>query len=265
MTAVELTTVVVTYDSARWVGDCLSSLRGAGFAPARELFVVDNASRDGTADLVRARFPEATLLANRENVGYARAVNQAWRRAGGRFLLVLNPDIVVRPGALTILHRHLAEDPEVGLAAPRLLNADGSLQYSCRRHYTAATYLLRRTPLARLFPDHPVVRRHLMADWDHAEVREVDWVLGAAMMLRREAIGEAVMDERYFIYFEDVDLCVRLQREGWKVVYHPAAVMMHHHQRASAAGLLNRRKYEHLKSWIKFSLKHAHPERAIRR
>jgi GT2 family glycosyltransferase len=197
-------------------------------------------------------------MANVENIGYARAVNQAWNQATGRHLLVLNPDIVVRPLALTVLHHHLEENPRTGLVAPRLLNPDGSLQHSCRRHYTAATYALRRTPLGRLFPDHRIVRQHLMADWDHGETREVDWVLGAAMMMRREAIGDTVMDARYFIYFEDVDLCLRLQREGWEVVYDPAAEMIHHHRRASADGLLNRRKYEHFKSWIRFSLKHSH-------
>lgn len=257
-----LSVVVVSYNSSDFLPACLASLREAPFEPRPEVFVVDNASADGSADLVAARFPEVRLLRNGGNVGYSRAVNQAWREASGDFLLVLNPDIVVRDRALQVLHRHLVDHPEVGLVAPRLLNPDGTLQYSCRRHYTLATYALRRTPLRRLFPDHPIVRRHLMADWDHAEARDVDWVLGAAMMLRREALGATVMDERYFIYFEDVDLCVRLRREGWRVVYEPEAVMLHHHRRASAEGMWNRRKYEHLKSWIKFNLKHARPPAA---
>lgn len=265
MTAPRLTIVLVSYNSSAWLGACLESLRAARFDGARQVLVVDNASRDDSAALVRRRFPEVTLLANADNIGYARAVNQGWRAAGGDSLLVLNPDIVVRPDALQVLHDHLRDHPDVGLVAPRLWNPDGSLQYSCRRHYTAATYLLRRTPLRRVFPDHAVVRRHLMRDWDHDEVREVDWVLGAAMMLRREALGEAVMDERYFMYFEDVDLCLRLQREGFKVVYHPGAEMLHHHRRASADGLWNRRKLEHFKSWVKFNLKHAPGARAARR
>jgi len=260
-----LSVVVVSYNSAPWLPACLRSLRAAAFEPRPQILVVDNASTDGSARLVRDGYPEITLLENGRNVGYSRAVNQAWRESTGEYLLVLNPDIVVRPEALRILHRHLEEHPQVALAAPRLLNPDGTLQYSCRRHYTTATYVLRRTFLRRLFPDHPVVRRHLMADWDHAQVREVDWVLGAAMMLRREALGGTVMDERFFIYFEDVDLCLRLQHEGWAVVYHPDAVMLHHHRRASAQGFLNRRKYEHFKSWVKFSLKHASGERAQRR
>jgi len=255
---VPLSVVVVSFNSAEYLPACLGSLQQSPrWEETLELFVVDNASTDGSADLVARDFPRACLLRNTENVGYARAVNQAWRQATGDALLVLNPDIVVRGDALAVLRGHLASHPDVGLVAPRLLNPDGTLQYSCRRHYTLATYLLRRTPLSRLFPDHPIVRRHLMADWHHAELREVDWALGAALMMPRTALGATVMDERYFIYFEDVDLCVRLRRQGWRIVYHPAAVMVHHHRRASADGGWNRRKYEHLKSWIKFNLKHA--------
>ena len=261
----KLTIVVVSYNSSAWLPACLESVAAAEFRGERQVLVVDNASRDGSPDLVRRRFPDVELVANESNVGYARAVNQGWRRGSGDYLLVLNPDIVVQPDALQILHDHLRDHPDVGLAAPRLLNPDGTLQYSCRRHYTVGTYLLRRTPLRAVFPDHPVVRRHLMADWGHDEVREVDWVLGAAMMLPRAALGDAVMDERYFMYFEDVDLCVRLQREGWRVVYHPQAEMLHHHRRASADGIWNRKKLEHFKSWVKFNLKHPTGARAARR
>jgi len=253
----DLTVVVVSHDSAAWLPDCLTSLRDTSLDPRPQVLVVDNASTDGGPDLVRERHPEVKLIANDANLGFARAVNQGWREATGRNLLVLNPDIVVQPGALMVLHDYLTSHPDVGLVAPRLVGTDGTLQYSCRRHYTAGAYLLRRTPLGRLFPGHRALRRHLMADWDHAEVREVDWVQGAAMMIRGEALGETALDERFFLYFEDVDLCLRLQRSGWKVVYHPAAEMVHHHQRASARGLWSRHKREHFKSWVRFSLKHA--------
>jgi len=252
----EISVAVVAYNSSPWLPGCLTSLQEAGGESRLEVLVVDNASSDGSADLVRRQFPAVKLLANRRNLGYARAVNQAAHRATGRYLLILNPDVVVGPGALEVLRAHLDRDPGVGLVAPRLLNPDGSLQYSCRRHYTWATYLLRRAPLRYLFPRHSLVRRHLMMDWDHAGIREVDWVLGAAMMLRRDALGPEIMDERYFLYFEDVDLCLRLQREGWKVVYHPEATMTHEHRRESGRGVLNRRKYQHFRSWVKFQWKH---------
>jgi GT2 family glycosyltransferase len=265
MPRVTVTIVVVSYNSSAWLPACLESVAAARFDGELQVVVVDNASSDGSVELLSRRFPWVKLLANDANIGYARAVNQGWRAGGGDFLLVLNPDIVMQPDALQILHDHLRDHPDVGLVAPRLRNPDGSIQYSCRRHYTAATYLLRRTPLRALFPDHPVVRRHLMEDWDHDEIREVDWVLGAAMMLPRAALGDTVMDERYFMYFEDVDLCVRLQREGWKVVYHPRAEMLHHYRRASADGIWNRKKLEHLKSWVKFNLKHPTGARTVRR
>jgi N-acetylglucosaminyl-diphospho-decaprenol L-rhamnosyltransferase len=184
-------------------------------------------------------------------------VNIGFRRTSGTYVLVLNPDIEVRPDSIKTLIDYMESAPDVGLCAPKLLNPDGTLQYSCRTYYSLRTVLLRRTVLGRLFPDHPCVRTHLMTDWDHEGRREVDWVLGAAFMLRRSALPvEGVMDERFFLYFEDVDLCLRLHKSGWKVVYNPAAVMVHHHQRASAQGLLSRAKFEHVRSWIKFSLKH---------
>jgi len=117
--------------------------------------------------------------------------------------------------------------------------------------------LFRRTPLGKVFPNHRIIRKHLMMDWDHREPREVDWGLGACMLLRKEALGgQDIFDGRFFLYFEDVDLCLRLKEEGWKVVYYPEAVMIHSHLRHSARGVLNREKWEHLKSLIKFYFKH---------
>jgi len=257
----EISVAVVAYNSSAWLPGCLTSLQEAAGETSLEILVVDNASGDGSADLVRQRFPAVKLLVNHSNLGYARGVNQAAQHATGRYLLVLNPDVVVGSGSLKMLRDHLDHEPDVALVAPRLLNPDGSLQYSCRRHYTWGTYLLRRAPLRHLLPNHPLVGHHLMTEWDHSGIREVDWVLGAAMMLRREALGPQIMDERYFLYFEDVDLCLRLQRQGWKVVYHPGATMTHEHRRESGRGLLNRRKYQHFRSWVKFQWKHLRLDR----
>jgi GT2 family glycosyltransferase len=245
--------IVVSHNAATDLPECLRTLRAE---QPLQTVLVDNASWDGSADRVRRDFPEVEVLVNHRNVGYARAVNQAARRCQGRYLLVLNADVLVHPGAVATLQAHLDEQPGVGVVAPGLLHPDGSRQLSCRRHYTWGTYLLRRAPLRWWFPDHPVVRHHLMADWDHASIREVDWVLGAALMLRREALGPEILDERYFLYFEDVDLCLGLERAGWKVIYHPGAVMTHRHRRASGRGLLNRGKYHHFRSWLRFLWKH---------
>jgi N-acetylglucosaminyl-diphospho-decaprenol L-rhamnosyltransferase len=255
----ELSIAVVTYCSKDLVEACLRSIRGTSGDIEHEVLVIDNRSSDGTVDHVRTSFPDVQLIENKHNVGLAKAVNLAFRQTSGRYFLFLNPDIRVHAGAITNLIIAMESDKAIGLCAPKLVNPDGSLQYSCRRYYTLGTLLLRRTFLGRMLPHHRAIRDHLMMDYDHATPREVDWVLGAAFLLRREAIQEqTVMDERFFLYFEDVDLCLRLRKAGWKVMYYPEAVMVHHHQRASARVIWNRAKFEHLKSWVKFSWKHRH-------
>lgn len=254
-----LSIAVVTYDSRAVIEPCLASIYGANIPFPFEVIVIDNNSNDGTVDDIRSKFRDVRLIVNRRNEGLAKAVNLVFQETSGRYFLVLNPDIEVCPRAISTLCSMMGSHPDIGLCAPKLLNIDGTLQYSCRRYYTLHTVLLRRTFLGTMFPGHEAVRHHLMMDWDHATSREVDWVMGAAFMLRREAIRDGkVMDESFFLYFEDVDLCLRLKKDGWKVIYFPDAVMIHRHQRDSAGGRWNRAKVEHLKSWVKFSWKHRH-------
>jgi N-acetylglucosaminyl-diphospho-decaprenol L-rhamnosyltransferase len=253
----QLSIVIVNYKAGALLIKCLDSIEAGGTPSLCEIVVVDNHSEDGAAAEVLRRYPAVRLIQNERNYGFGAAVNMGFRLTSGTYVLVLNPDIEVRPGSINRLVHYMESAPDVGVCAPKLLNPDGSLQYSCRTYYSVWTVLLRRTVLGRLWPDHPAVRAHLMMDWDHQTRREVDWVLGAALMLRRSALpSDGAMDERFFLYFEDVDLCLRLHKAGWRVVYDPMSVMIHHHQRASAHGMMNRAKLEHVRSWIKFSLKH---------
>lgn len=249
-----LTVVIVSHNTRDLLRECLRSLAAAGDRAPLRIMVVDNASHDGSPEMVRGEFPAVELVGNSENVGYSRAVNQALRVAGGPFGLVLNPDIRVRPGSLDRLVTFMEEHPRAGVAGGKLFNPDGSLQHSCRTFYTFRTLLYRRTVLGKLFPRSRVIRDHLMADWDHAAPREVDWVLGACMMVRREAIQDVgLMDERFFLYFEDVDWCYRMNRRGWQVWYVPDAVMVHHHRRESAqGGITDKRFLAHLNSVFHF-------------
>jgi GT2 family glycosyltransferase len=252
-----LSIVIVNYKAGALLIKCLDAIEAGGTPGLSEIVVVDNHSNDGTAAEVLRRYPAVRLIQNERNYGFGAAVNMGFKRTSGTYVLVLNPDIEVHPWSINKLVHYMESAPDVGVCAPKLLNPDGTVQYSCRTYYSVWTVLLRRTVLGRLWPDHPAVRAHLMMDWDHESRREVDWVLGAALMLRRSALpAEGVMDERFFLYFEDVDLCLRLHKAGWKVVYEPAAVMIHHHLRVSARRGLNRAKLEHVRSWIKFSLKH---------
>jgi GT2 family glycosyltransferase/lipopolysaccharide/colanic/teichoic acid biosynthesis glycosyltransferase len=243
--------IVVTYNSMAVIGDCLRSL--AGGAEVEEVLVVDNASDDGGPEWIEREFPWVRVLRNERNVGYARGVNRGLREAKGRHGLVINPDVRVRPGAIAALCRRLEEDPSAGIVGPKLLNPDGSLQYSCRRFYTPATFIARRTFLGRLLRLGAVDRAHLMVDADHDRTMSVDWLIGAAMLVRREALDDVgPMDERFFLYFEDVDWCYRMEKRGWRVLYHPEAVMVHQHQRESARKPLGRSLRSHLASWIRF-------------
>lgn len=197
------------------------------------------------------------MIQNRSNRGFAAAVNQGYRRSRNPFLLLLNPDVRVEKGALEVLTRTLETHPDAGVVIPKLKSPDGSLQYSCRRFYTVRTLLLRRAPFQRFLLNHPVTRRHLMVDWDHKTLSAVDWGLGAAMLIRRAASSpDFLMDERFFLYFEDVDLCKRMWLGGWKVLYNPESCMVHHHRRDSAAGWSYGAKRHHFLSLLKFLWKY---------
>jgi GT2 family glycosyltransferase/lipopolysaccharide/colanic/teichoic acid biosynthesis glycosyltransferase len=252
--AKDLSVIVVGYNSSRPLSACLDALARNPAANAdTETIVVDNNSSDGTATLVRENFPGVRLFENSTNLGYSRAVNQGIREARGRYILVLNPDVTVLPGALDRLLEFMDSHPAAAIAGAKLLNEDGSVQESCRRFYTFWTLILRRTFLGTVFRNGRTIRRYLMRDFDHEEPREVDWVIGACMTVRREALADiGLMDERFFLYFEDVDWCYRTWHSGWKVFYVSDAVMRHRYARESARSGFSRQLLAHLLSLLHF-------------
>jgi N-acetylglucosaminyl-diphospho-decaprenol L-rhamnosyltransferase len=244
--------IIVNYRTPDDLCRLLESLRRHAPSDPHETIVVDNASGDDSLDRALSLFPEIRAIRNPENRGFAAGVNRGIAEARGEVILLLNPDIQVLPGSIDQLHRFLVDHPRAGLVASRLLNPDGSLQHTCRRFYTLRTILLRRSFLGRLFPESRALKDHLMLDYDHREARVVDWVAGACMMVRREALDEVgPMDERYFMYFEDVDWCTRMHRRGWDVWYVPESEMIHGFRRASAGGL-NRAARVHAGSFLRF-------------
>lgn len=226
----DLSVVLVHYQSPAALEKCLETLLPELRPLRAEIVVVDNDSRDGTPDALRREHPDVRVIANPENVGYARAVNQGIRATTGPAVLVMNPDCEVRPGALAVLLDHLRANPRVAIVAPRILNPDGSLEYSARSFPDHLTFLFNRySLLTRLFPDNPWSRRYLLTDWDHASAREVDWLSGAFLLVRRAAIDQVGgMDEAFFMFNEDVDWCRRMKLAGWSNVYLPEATVVHH-------------------------------------
>ncbi|MCX6741309.1 MAG: glycosyltransferase family 2 protein [Candidatus Parcubacteria bacterium] len=173
------------------------------------------------------------IILNNRNLGFARAVNQGITASQGQYVLILNPDIIVLPGSIEGLYQFMQEHQRCAVAGPQLLNPDKGIQDSAFRFPRWYTPLLRRTLLGRLGEKH--LASYLMKDWDHQSTREVDWLLGAALMVQGSAIKQVgPMDERFFLYFEDVEWCRRFRRANWQVYYVAQAQMYHFYQRSSA-------------------------------
>lgn len=251
--AVRLGIIIIHYNTPDDLGRCLRSLNDQPPACDHEIVVIDNASSTPGLDELQTEFPDVRWLLNVENRGYGRGCNQGLAFVAADYYLVLNPDIVVLPGALDTLLAFADQHPRAGLIGPQLLNDDGTIQESCRRFYTLWTLLLRRTPLGRIWRGGGTIDRHLMRDFDHATVRPVDWVLGGCLLVRRDALDRCgPMDERFFLYFEDVDWCYRMWQCGYEVVYLPEARFVHRHRRSSARGAFTRSFWLHLASLISF-------------
>jgi len=249
----KLAVVIIHYNSSADLDKCLASLAACAPAVEHRVVVVDNASVDKGLDEVHRNHPDCLWIFNKENVGYARGCNRGMAQVDAEYYLILNPDIVVQPGALDRLLDFADAHPRAGVVGPQLLNTDGSIQNSCRRFYTLKTLLLRRTILGRIFPDSRTVHLHLMDDFDHQTSRPVDWILGGCMLARRSAMERTgPMDERFFLYFEDVDWCYRMWQAGFEVQYTPDARFVHHHRRDSAAGKFSKSFWFHLGSLISF-------------
>jgi GT2 family glycosyltransferase len=248
-----LAIVIVNYNTRAMLRDCLSSLSADAPRHPRAIWVVDNASSDGSAAMLRAEFPQVRLIANTHNGGYAYANNLALRaimshgetHAGGDnlpaarssdYMLLLNPDTIVPPGALDRLVDYMEAHPDVGAAGPKLLLADGSLDLACRRSFpTPAVSFYRMTGLARLFPQSPRFGRYNMTFLDPDQETEVDALVGACMLVRGSIPGEiGLLDEAYFMYGEDLDWAYRIKQYGWRIRYVPS-VTVHHYKRAASS------------------------------
>jgi GT2 family glycosyltransferase len=227
--SVEVSMVIVTYNSRSVIGACLESLHAHTAGVSYEVIVVDNASPDGTADVVERDHPWARVIRRRTNGGLSAAINDGVAAASGRFVMQLNPDVRLDSDVLAPLARYLTDHPDAGIVAPKLLNDDGSLQLSCRSFPGYSTALFNRySVLTKLMPGNRYSRDYLMADYDHTSERDVDWVSGAALMFPRAVFDRlGGWDAGFFMFNEDVDFCRRAHDAGYRVVYHPSSALYH--------------------------------------
>ena len=225
----EVSVVVVNWNTRDLLRECLASVVAQMREVGVELLVVDNASTDGSAEMVRQEFPQARLWVNQANRGFAAANNQALAQAQGRVVFLLNSDAYLKPGALRPLVDHMEAHPEAAVVGIRVLNPDGTTQVSCFRFPTLWDVFCEMFFLTTLFPNSPLFNRRGMGGFDRRTFREVDWVLGAAMAVRREWVERVGgLDEGYFMYAEELDWCRRIREAGGQVVFFPGAEAVHH-------------------------------------
>ena len=224
----ELSVSIVSYRTPGPLAACLEALAAEQQSLEMEVFVVDNASGDGSAELVEAQFPWVRLIRNARNVGFGAAHNQALVSAASRYWLILNSDAAPRPGALQTLLAFMDANPGVAVAGPKLRYQDGTVQPSRRRFPTAATLFLESTQLQRFVPTNPVLRRYYVHDRSDDDPQDVDWLVGACLCVRAAAARQVgAFDERFFMYSEELDWCRRFRAAGWRVSYVPTAEVLH--------------------------------------
>lgn len=243
----ELDVIILNYNRADLLRPCLQSVLNSSISHTLRVWVVDNASTDGSAELVAHEFPAVRLIRNPVNNGFAAGNNLALRAIleqalpatsaplPSRYVMLLNNDTVVEPDALHLLIDYLEAHPAVGAVGPKLLLLDGSLDLACRRSFPSpAVSFYRMTGLSRLFPHSPRFGRYNLTFLDPDLETEVDALVGAAMVVRLEVVREVgLLDESFFMYGEDLDWCFRIKAFGWRIVYYPRAVI-HHHKRAAS-------------------------------
>jgi N-acetylglucosaminyl-diphospho-decaprenol L-rhamnosyltransferase len=231
--SLDLSVVIVNWNVRDLLQRCVESVLSSQRSITTEIIVVDNASVDGSVEMLRAEFPQTVLIANPENRGFPAANNQGIAAAQGRYVLLLNPDTEVLADALDALVQYMDAHPDVGLVGPQLLHPDGQVQSSRRRYPTLATLFFESTWLESLAP-RALLRRYYVLDQPDNAVLDVDWITGAAMLARREVIQQVGgMDERFFMYSEELDWCRRIKAAGWRVVYHPEARVIHYEGKSS--------------------------------
>jgi GT2 family glycosyltransferase len=236
---VDLSIVILSWNVRDLLRQCLESVASGRPLSANhpllvtEIIVVDNASSDGSVEMVRAEFAAVRLIANQTNRGYTGGNNDGIAAATGRYVMILNPDTRVLDDALAAMVAYADAHLDVGVVGPQLLNPDGSVQSSRRRFPTLMTGLFESTWLQPLAP-RDVLRRYYVLDRPDDTIQEVDWLFGACFLVRRKVIQQVgTLDEDFFMYSEEMDWCYRMRQAGWKVVYLPEAQVIHYGGKSS--------------------------------
>jgi GT2 family glycosyltransferase len=257
----KVSAIIVNYCTPDLAKTCVQSLREWKVANDDQIFVVDNASPDNSLSRLRAELCDVRVLDAGYNGGASCGINIGAREATCEYLLILNPDTYFIDDSIKLAFDVFEKNPDVGLIGLDLIYPDGRRQFSARRFYSVIDILARRLPIGRYWPLKGKLDSHMMfSAWEGDTPFNADWVMGTGFIIRRDLfqrIGR--MDESYFIYMEDVDLCARVWLSGSRVVCVPNARLVHHHQRSSASGIFSWAARTHIKSLLTFSRKYRIP------
>lgn len=253
----DLSIVIVNYNTKQLTIDAIQSVLRSKTSYSYEILLVDNNSNDGSVDAFRQVIPQISVIENKENVGFAKANNQAIKIAQGRYILLLNSDTIVQEETLQAMLDFMEDHPKVGASGCKVVLPDGSLDKACRRGFpTPAASFYHFSGLAKLFPDNPRFNKYQLGHLDPDKDYPVDCLVGAFMLLRREVIDQVgLLDETFFMYGEDIDWCYRIKEAGWEIHYYPYTSIIHY------KGASSRRKplkiiYEFHRAMILFHRKH---------
>lgn len=270
LVTMELSIIILNYKTRGLVKYCLKNATDTINNLNYEIIVVDNGSDDGISNMLAERFPQVRFLQTGKNLGFAAGYNVGIKEAKGKYVLVLTADVSVLDGSIEKMVEFMEKNPQVGLAGPKIINPDGSYQITCRTFQTPQIILYRRTPLSYLSFAKKELAKHLMSDFDRLTSREVDWVMGACMIVRKSALDKVgLFDERFFFYVEDMDWCRRFWANDYKVMYIADAKVIHLYEKASDHGIwkfwkLDKMARWHMISGIKYIFKYLGEKQHVR-
>ncbi|OIO45513.1 MAG: hypothetical protein AUJ28_04135 [Parcubacteria group bacterium CG1_02_37_51] len=253
----KLSIIILNHNSAKLVKYLLKNIADLKFSMQYEIIVVDNSPQHELKEELRSYLPYIELI-EIPNKGYANGNNMGIKKAQGEYILILNPDLYFKDNAIEKMIVYLDDHPNVGIIGPKLLYPNGHYQHSCTSFPNWRLPLYRRTKLGQTKKGKAWLQKYLMLDYDHQNTIKVDWLFGACLMVRQDAVNEiGLLDERFFMYFEDCDWCRRFWQKDWQVVYFAAAQVTHFHHRDSAGksgimGVFSKMGRIHLSSWFKY-------------
>jgi len=255
---IDLSIIIISWEMKDMLCALLHSIRQHTKGISYETIIVDNHSRDGTAEMVSAEFPEAILIKNPTNRGVAPSRNQALPLAKGRYVLILDADMLLVENSFSKMIEFMDETTDAGICGCKLTFADGTVQRSARRYPSPLAFILRRLTFLDCVKNSSILKYHEMSDWARNDVRDVDYVIGACQMIRREALQQVgLLDEKIFYGPEDIDYCLRMYRANWKVYYYPHTRIIHYEQRITKKKLFSKISLLHLRGIIYIFFKYS--------